>query len=147
MSTILQSTPRAAFLATELVASAARTATGVSDAVKLPDAPNGYAFTFDVTAAATAAGDTLDMKVQTKLDGTNWTDVVVFTQVLGNGGAKRYIAKVSSNGAQTMFENASSLSAGNIRNLVGDEWRCAWSITDATTDDASFTFSVTAMPM
>lgn len=147
MSAILQTTPRPVFLATELVASAARTATGVSDAVRLPDAPNGYGFVFDVSAAATAAGDTLDMKIQTKIDGTNWLDVVVFTQVLGNGGAKRYIAKVSSNGAQTMFENGSALAAGSIRNLVGDEWRCAWSITDATTDDASFTFSVTAMPM
>lgn len=147
MSAILQNVDRAAHYTRTLVASAARTATGVSDATTLPDAPNGYVFQLDVTEAATEAGDTLDLKVQTKIDGTNWVDVVAFTQVVGNGGAKRHIAKIASNAALTMFENANALSAGNVRNIIGDEWRCSWAITDASTDNASFTFSVTAIPM
>lgn len=134
-------------LSRTLLASAARTATGVSDSVRLPDAPNGYAFVLDVSAAATEGADTLDLAVQTKLDGTNWVSVVAFTQVTGNGGVKRHIAKVSSNGAQAMFENAAAFAAGSIRNLVGDEWRCSWAITDSGTDNASFTFSVTACAM
>ena len=48
-------------------------------------------FTLDVTAAATLAGDTLNVYVQHSPDGTNWDDVVSFTQVLGNGGTKRFI--------------------------------------------------------
>ena len=130
-----------------LVASAAKTETGVSDAVFIPNAPNGIVFEFDVTAAATEAGDTLDMKIQTMIDGTNWIDICTFTQVLGNGGAKRYFAKVCASTAQAMFENATALTATNVRHILGDKYRCAWSITDASTDNASFTFSVTAMPM
>jgi hypothetical protein len=138
---------RSAQFTRTLVASAARTATGVSDATYIPDAPNAIAFVLDVTAAATAAGDTLDVKIQTTLDGATWTDVVAFTQVLGNGGAKYHIAKVAANAAQTMFENGASLSAGSVRNLLGDTYRAAWSITDAPTDDASFTFSIKAIVM
>jgi hypothetical protein len=130
-----------------LVSSAARTETGVSSAVYIPDAANAVVFELDVTAAATEAGDTLDLKVQTMLDGTNWVDICTFTQVLGNGGAKRYFGKVCAETAQTMFETATSLSAGNVRHVLGDTYRCAWSITDASTDNASFTFSVTAIVM
>jgi hypothetical protein len=130
-----------------LAASAARTETGVTSAVSIPDAANAIVFEFDVTAAATEAGDTLDMKIQTMVDGTNWIDVCTFTQVLGNGGAKRYFGKVCAATAQTMFENATSLTAGNVRHILGDTYRCAWAITDASTDNASFTFSVTAIVM
>lgn len=149
MSTILQTPARAQYLATTLLASAARTDTAGTngDAVRLPDAPNGYAFVLDVTAAATATGDTLDVQVQTLIDGTNWVPVCSFTQVLGDGGAKRHVGKISSNGAQTMFEASASLAAGSIRNLCGDAYRVRWVIVDATTDNASFTFSVTAIPM
>jgi hypothetical protein len=136
---------RSAQFTRTLVASAARTTTGVSDAVYLQDAPNGIVFVLGVTAAATDSGDTLDVKVQTTLDGSTWTDVVAFTQVLGNGGAKHHVAKITANGTQAMFENGASLSAGSVRNILGDTYRCAWSITDASTDNASFTFSVNAI--
>lgn len=132
-------------LARTIKASSAITATGAGDAVSLPDAPNGFAFVLDVTAAATAANDTLDVQIQTKLDGTNWVPVVSFTQVAGNGGAVRHVAKISSDGAQAMFEDSATLSAGSIRNLVGDSWRAAWTVVE--NDAASFTFSVTAIPM
>src|SRR3954462_5183744 len=57
--------------------------------------PNGFVFVLDVSAAATDVGDTLDIKVQTTLDGTNFFDAVYFTQILGNGGAKRYVGKIT----------------------------------------------------
>lgn len=141
--------PRRQHLATTLLASAARTVTGNggADGVRIPDAPNGIAFALDVTAAATEAADTLDVLVQTKVDGTNWLDVVAFTQVTGDGGTKRHIAKVAAGLAEAMFENGSALSAGSVRDIIGDEWRVRWAITDASTDNASFTFSVTACPM
>jgi len=115
-------------------------------AVHIPATHNGMAFVLDVTAAATAAGDTLDVKVQCRLDGTNWIDVASFTQVLGNGGAKRIVAKVSADAAQTMFADA-ALAAGSVRNLLGEVWRVTYAQVDDGTENASFTFGVTACPM
>lgn len=132
-----------------LVASAARTAAAPgspSTAIRLPFPPSAIAFVLDLTAAAADVGDTLDVFVQTKLDGTNWVDVVHFTQILGNGGAKRYIAKIAAGDALTEFENGTSLGAAAVRNLLGDEWRVRWAIVDGDAN-ASFTFSVTAIPM
>lgn len=104
----------------------------------------GVLFQLDVTAAATEAGDTLDVFVQTTIDGTNWVDVVHFTQVVGNGGAKRYFAKCTSDLAEPMFENSAALAAGSVRNMIGTAYRCRWAMNDATTvGNISFTFSVT----
>ena len=109
--------------------------------------PNAMAFTLDVTAAATAVDDTLDVTIQTKIDGANWIDVVHFDQVLGNGGAKTYIEKVVSSVQVAGFETGTALAAGATRALIGDEWRASWTIVDPTGSDASFTFSVSALPM
>jgi hypothetical protein len=97
----------------------------------------------DVTAAATDVGDTLDVTVQTTLDGTNWVDIYHFTQVLGNGGAKRYYGKIVWDAAMTEFENGTALGAAAGRAIIGDSYRVKWVIVDADAD-ASFTFSVTA---
>ncbi len=113
--------------------------------VRLPRAPNAIIFQLGVTAAATDAADTLDVVVQTKIDGTNWVDVCWFTQVLGNGGALRHVAKIMANTAEAMFLNV-ALTAGNVRHLLGDEWRVRYVQVDADTD-ASFTFSVTGLVM
>lgn len=108
---------------------------------------NAMAFVLDLTAAATEVGDLLDVYVQTKVDGANWLDVGHFTQCLGNGGAKRYVTKLTAQLATAEFENATALAAAAVRNLLGDEWRVRWAITDAGDDNASFTFSVAACPM
>lgn len=134
----------------ELLASAARTATsdGSNETVVTHvRPPNAMAFILDVTAAATEAGDTLDVFVQTKLDGTNWVDIVAFTQVTGDGGTKRHVAKVIAGAAEAMFEDSATLSAGSVRDLLGDGFRPRWDITDSGTDNASFTFSVRMIPM
>lgn len=134
-----------------LAASSARTADGNGDTIRLLSqhsdvAEAGIAFVLDVTAAATDSGDTLGVKIQTKMDGTNWVDVAAFTQVTGNGGAKRHFLKIVNSGSQSAFENGTALSAGSVRNLFGQDWRASWAITDASTDNASFTFSVVAIP-
>lgn len=116
-------------------------------AERLPGMVNAVTFVLDVSAAATDAGDTLDVKVQTKLDGTNWIDVVHFTQCVGDGGAKRHVAKIMADTAQAMFADGAALGAGNIRHLLGDEWRVNYVQVDAAADTASFTFSVTAIPL
>ena len=105
----------------------------------------------DVTAAAKEAGDKLDVAVQTLVDGNtddgNWVDVIAFTQVLGNGGAKRYFAKIAAVTALTMFEAATALTAGNIRDLIGEQLRVKYAITNDADDpvDTSFTFAVFGM--
>lgn len=104
----------------------------------------GMELVLDVTAAATDVGDTLDVKVQTKIGG-NWVDVVYFTQVLGNGGAKRFAAKLMAQTAFALGDIAGALTAGNIRHLFGDEWRVAYVQVDANSN-ASFAFTVTAVP-
>lgn len=133
-----------------LAASAARTATGSGDELEIV-LPDGRPLSLmqlilDVTAAATETGDTLDVFVQTQLDETNWVDVAHFTQVLGDGGAKRYFTKLTGPLATSEFENGTSLSAAAARNLLGRKWRARWAIADVSTDNASFTFSVVAVP-
>jgi len=132
-----------------LAASAAVTATGNGSAFRLPEC-RGLGFVLDLTNAATDVGDELDVSIQMKLDGTNWVDVVHFTQILGNGSnTLRFFGKISADGAMTMFENGSALAAAAIRNLIGLEMRAAWVVVPDADDpaDQTFTFSVVAIPM
>ena len=118
------------------------------EAVRISDSGNrpiqGLVAELDLTAAAKDSGDKLDVALQTMLDGTNWVDVLAFTQCLGNGGAKRHIGKLAAGAALTMFEAATGLAAGSIRDLIGEKLRVKYITTndaDATID-TSFTFSV-----
>lgn len=125
-----------------LLAAGARTATGTGDAIVL-DGYEVLVFQCDLTAAATDVGDTLDVFVQTTVDGTNWLDAVHFTQMLGNGGAKRFISKLSASLSLTEYEVGTALGAAAVRHIFGSQWRVRWAITDADAD-ASFNFSVIA---
>lgn len=128
-----------------LLASGAVTATstGTTAVKNLPD-HDAAVFQLDLTAAATDADDTLDVYVQTTIDGTNWLDIVHFTQALGNGGAKRYIAKVSRSVAETMYETGTALAAGAVRNVLGSQYRVRYAVVDPLGSNVSFTFSVNA---
>ncbi len=126
-----------------VLAPATRSVTGTGEEIEL-DGFEVLAFELDVTAAATEVGDTLDVFVQTTVDGTNWIDIVHFTQVLGNGGAKRYFSKISATLALTEFENGTALGAAAVRNITGSRYRVRWAITDAGTVNASFNFAVYA---
>jgi len=135
---------------TTLLASAARTASGVSVfPTALADDIVAGIFQLDVTAAATDVGDTLDVYIQHSLDGTNYDDFIKFTQVLGNGGAKTFLARWNSIGAAPESElgapQDAAMSAGVLQQPIGRTLRVKWVIVDAGTDDASFTFSVDAV--
>jgi len=130
-----------------LLTSAARTASGTQVVHGFAWARD-YTFTLVVSAAATATADTLNVYVQRLLpDGSTYEDIVSFTQVVGDGGAKKFVADIipeNATGAVAVPGDA-ALAAGSVKNVyVGDTLRIKWVIVDATTDDASFTFAVYA---
>ncbi len=129
------------------VAAAGVTAGTNTDSVRLPRSMQAVSFVLDVSAAATDVGDLLDVKVQTMLDGVNWVDVIHFTQVLGDGGAKRFVAKLNANTAETLFLDAVLAAGTTVRHLLGDEWRVNYVVVNAGAVDVAFTFSVKACPM
>lgn len=148
MSGVLTSVDRAVGYDKDLFATATVTETSAGTSpVRLPDAANGYLFLLSVSGTATEAGDTLDVFVQTSPRDSLWLDVVAFTQVAGDDGSAAYIAKISASAAESMFSPGSALSAGSVRNLIGNEWRIRYVVTDSATDNASFTFGVTGIPM
>jgi hypothetical protein len=133
---------------TTLVASGARAASG-TQAVTI-QAPNLYdsaVFLLNVTAAATDVGDTLDVYLQHSPDGgTTWDDFAHFTQVLGNGGAKKYLASWAhwvTAESEMKAPADGALAAGVLQGPVAATWRVKWVVVDAGTVNASFTFSVT----
>lgn len=97
----------------------------------------------DVTAAATDAGDTLDVSIEA-LDGSTYIEVLHFTQVLGNGGAKRFVATIKAEQLAIADISTATLAAGNIRHFLTDTIRAKWAIVDSGDANQSFTFSVNA---
>lgn len=140
-------------MAVDLLPSAARTASGNAQ-VTSPLGPVSLqsvqraVFFLDVTAAATDVGDTLDVYIQQSPDnGTNWDDFVHFTQVLGNGGVKQFIAEWSafpSAESELHAKADGSLAAGVLQGPVSETWRVKWVVVDAGTVNVSFTFAVKA---
>jgi hypothetical protein len=133
--------------AATLLASAARTASGTSTlAPPFGGDFKAAVFLLSVTAAATDVGDTLDVYLQSSVDGgTTWDDFAHFTQVLGNGGAKKYLATWTSlvSPESELKANAdAALAAGVLQGPVGSPWRVKWVIADAGTVNVSFTFSL-----
>ena len=129
-----------------LVASAARTASDTTTVRGLAPYTSAY-FMLDVSVAATEAGDKLAVFIQREMPNGDWMDIVSFTEVLGNGGAKKLRADVypgATGGETSGTINDGALTAGSVADLAwGDALRVKWTVTDASTDNASFTFSVT----
>ena len=113
------------------------TATSIGTAAGSGGIENVGTFELDVTAAATLAGDTLDVFVQVQIE-SNFVDVIHFTQVLGNGGVKRFIGKIIIPEPQAIFETSAVLAADTVRHILGKQWRARWDIVGT----GSFTFSI-----
>ena len=134
-----------------LLVSAARTATGTSTTTSVWRYSTCQVV-LNVTAAATEAGDTLDVFLEKSADGgTTWDTFTHFTQVLGNGGAKKFIALVSDGIAPTLTTTYAPKAHADVaasainQGAFGDYWRIAFDIVDvATLGNQSFTFSVKA---
>lgn len=132
-----------------LASSAVRTASGVGDAVSTSGFKGGT-FQLVVTNAATQSGDTLNVYVQRLLaDGTSYDDVVAFTQVLGDGAdSLKFVADVifDSQASDERAARDGTLTAGSVSAVpLTDAIRAKWVVVDASTDDATFTFSVTGI--
>lgn len=102
----------------------------------------------DVTAAATDAGDTLDVYIDTSFDaGLTWVNVIHFTQVLGNGGAKQYVGviKADNPGATAVYATSADAAAGATRQVgFGDRISYRAAGVNTSTVNNSFTFSLKA---
>lgn len=109
----------------------------------------GMTLFLDVTAAATAAGDTLNLYLQRNVARSSatavWHDMVSFTQILGNGGAKQFVANVTpadiTTGLGPVQDGAlaaGTVSGGPLTNQI----RVKWVIASASAP--SFTLSLTA---
>jgi len=128
--------------------SAARTVatpTETTATMPIPADCEALLLVLDVTAAATDAGDTLNVEVYTDLGVAAVKEICHFTQVLGNGGALCHVAKIVVPVAEAMYSYA-ALTAGNIKNILGQTISCKYTIVDADAD-GSFTFSVVAIPL
>ncbi len=100
------------------------------------------------TAKATDASDTCDVYVDVLVDGTNWVNAVHFTQALGNGtdAASEYALLLpSANTAPLVITTVTADAASGVvrPDIIGSQIRARWVIVNSSTDDESFTFSVT----
>jgi hypothetical protein len=90
----------------------------------------------------------MDVYIDSSFDGTTWFNVVHFPQILGNGGAKKYMATLDPAGAAgTACINITSDAAVNtVRpSMFGDRLRVRTVNVDGAVPGAeSFAFSVTA---
>lgn len=114
----------------------------------------GY-FLLNVNAVAAGVGDTLNVYMQHSADEgvTNaglqeptWDDFVSFTQVLGNGGLKKFAAHwlrdVSPSNALHAVQDA-TMAAGVIVGPVSANWRVKYVIVGGT---AAFSFTLGFLP-
>lgn len=121
--------------------------TNLSTAKRLPRYTAAAEVLLNVTAAAVAAGDTLNVFIQGSADnGVTYDDIISFTQVLGNGGAKKFLARWDGLQAPTTATAApqdAALAAGNVaQGPHGLLWRVKSVVVSGTA--AVFTLSVSA---
>lgn len=130
-----------------LAASAARTTGASGTAVFIGQWWKRLVVVLDVTASATAAGDTGDFFVDVSPDGSKWLNAVHFAQQAGNGAAKTEIAILDASGAPgaVTILTTSDCGAGVTRAAAWGKYaRARWALVDAGGADTSHTFSVKA---
>ena len=102
----------------------------------------------NVTAAATEVDDTLDVYVDTSFDGgSTWVNIGHFTQVLGNGGAKKYIMAFKANpitASNSVLATADQAAAAALQIGFGDKLRYRGVTVDPSGSNISFTYAVDA---
>lgn len=105
-------------------------------------------FEYDLTAATTEAGDTLDVFIDTRLYGTRWINIVHFAQSTGTSEPDRFVAIVNPDSSvmTAPVDVAADASAGAVRHILGDAVRVRYTMVEAATNDNElFTFGVNAL--
>lgn len=129
----------------QLLSSGARIASGEQVSLGGYSQITSAVIQLTVSAAAAAAGDTLDVYIQHSVDGgTTYDDFVHFTTVLGNGGAKKFLAFWSGLVAPETELGAptdGTLAVGVKQGQTGSKWKTKWVIAGGT---PNFTFKVDA---
>jgi hypothetical protein len=103
-----------------------------------------------LTNAAAAAGDKLDVYIDTSFDGgSTFVNAVHFTQILGNGADAITDTAVldpgGAPGAVTVATTADAASGVVRPTVFGDQLRVRYAVTDAGALAATFTFSISAV--
>jgi hypothetical protein len=129
----------------QLLSSASRNTSGQQVSLGGFSQITSAVFQLTVSVAAAAAGDTLDVYIQHSVDGgSTYDDFVHFTQVLGNGGAKKFLAFWSGMVVPETELGAptdATLAVGVKQGQVGSTWKTKWVIAGST---PAFTFKVDA---
>lgn len=98
----------------------------------------------NVTAGATSTADHLDVYIDTSFDGgSSWINIAHFTQLDGDGGAKKYVAtlKVGDPGATAITDVSSDAAEGATRQIgIGDNIR--YRAVNTEDSDVAYTFSI-----
>ena len=103
-------------------------------------------FLLDITASATAAGDTLNVFIDVSFDGTNSAgNAVHYTEQAGDGAAASEYAVLDASAPGTsVIAVTSDAAAAAVRPaLFGAYYRARWALVDGGGADTSHTFSVT----
>jgi hypothetical protein len=103
-----------------------------------------YVWILNITDADSAAGDTLDVYVDTLFGTATWINVAHFTQVLGNGAdtLSYYTITVPTN-MTTTDDTTSDCAAGVARGVVGSQFRGRYVIVDGGAHGENFSFTLT----
>ena len=126
----------------------AQTASTTGAAVRLSSNYEEAIFVLDVTNADTDATDYLDVYIDVSPDGETWFNSTHFTQIAGNGAAAKIAAKITKGGdfadPDAILAITADATAGVVRQLgIMPYIRYRSVVTDASTDDATFTYSLT----
>lgn len=129
-----------------LAASAARTVGANGVAVNIGGYAKRITVVLDVTASATAAGDTASVYVDLSPDGSKWLNAGRFATQAGDGAAKtEFMVLDQENPGTATFAATSDCAAGVTRPAVWGKFiRARWALVDGGGGDTSHTFSVKA---
>jgi len=125
---------------------AAGATAGVNGAAYLTNGERSrFIAVLDLTAAATDVDDTLDVYLDTSIDGgTSWLNSAHFTQCLGNGGTNKFFAVLDPTTPGTaVLAAATDCAVSVVRpSLVGDAFRGRYVIVDPAGANAAFSFTL-----
>ncbi|KKL05583.1 hypothetical protein LCGC14_2604590 [marine sediment metagenome] len=135
----------------ELLSLAARTTVAATstDIWEIGDSWDWMQVVLRTTAHATDTGDHLDVNLYLSVDGTDWISVGAFTQTNGDDGPWVELMTLLPDGVSTNVDAAIVVTAAAAETVLrtgfaGGFLKAIYTVTNTSTDDASFTFALKA---